>query len=205
MLSLTPVHMQFLTPSGPITGLNSAAWETCPATHTPPSAPWTGTKRTVMGGSPESPPQSLFLSPETSSSSASCVELAGSTEKMGHHSLPSWRTRHLLPHYERTPPNPSPPELIHSESNSSSSYSAVTTTQVYVQVSTLGHRTPRTSQSRDSSHPCRPAILDQLCCIPWLHRYKPEGWGPGLHEADFLEGRHNKPVNRYKTPWWLRQ
>lgn len=67
MLSLTPIHMRFLTSSGPITGHDSAAWETCPATHTPPSAPWTGTKRTVTGGRgwPESPSQWLFLSQET--------------------------------------------------------------------------------------------------------------------------------------------
>lgn len=189
MLSLTPVHMQFLTPSGPTTELNSAAWETCPATHTPPSAPWTGTNRTVMGGSPESPSQSLFLSPETVAPPPLLAwSWPGAQRRWGTTASPPGELATFSHIMKGHHPIPSPPELIHSESNSSSSYSAVTTKQVYVQVSTLGHRTPRTSQSRDSSRPCGPAILDQLCCIPWLHRYKPEGWGPGLHEADFLEG-----------------
>ena len=124
---------------------------------------------------------------------------------MGHAASPLGEPSAFSHIMKRLHPTPSPLELVHSKNNSSSSHSAVSTKQVYLKVSTLGHCTPRTSQSMDSLSPCGPAILDQLRCTPWLHRYKPEGWGPGLHEADFLEGRRNKPVNRYETPWWLRR
>ena len=58
--------------------------------------------------------------------------------------------------------------------------------------------TPQTSQSMDSLNTYGPAILDQHHCTHWLHRHKPEAWGPGLHQADSLEGRQiiNKQTDR---------
>lgn len=42
--SLSHTRTQSLSPARTVTRLSFAAWEACPATHTPPAAHWTGTR-----------------------------------------------------------------------------------------------------------------------------------------------------------------